>query len=135
MTFGVKAAESALFGRKYGAKTVAVPSSLSSTTTTMPTNQYELVPNDITSETTSLTGSESDVDDDEEGSQSPVTAHRNRIARAESQLRRDPRFNQPPPSALKRAGLVVFIIFLFWLTFQVRKLRAAPKSNVVHATR
>ncbi|KAJ7838102.1 hypothetical protein B0H14DRAFT_3141210 [Mycena olivaceomarginata] len=43
------------------------------------------------------------------------------------------RFEQTPPAAWKRAGLLVLIFFCFWLAFQIKGHRAPP--NVVHASR
>ncbi|KAJ7083440.1 hypothetical protein C8R44DRAFT_822443 [Mycena epipterygia] len=45
----------------------------------------------------------------------------------------DPRFIQPTPSIWKRAGLLLFIVFLFWLAFQFKAVKSTPK--VVHASR
>ncbi|KAJ7846197.1 hypothetical protein B0H14DRAFT_2446467 [Mycena olivaceomarginata] len=45
----------------------------------------------------------------------------------------DPRFEQTPPAAWKRAGLLVLILFCFWLAFQIKGHRAPP--SVVHASR
>ncbi|KAJ7349720.1 hypothetical protein DFH08DRAFT_742259 [Mycena albidolilacea] len=45
----------------------------------------------------------------------------------------DPRFEQTPPAAWKRAGLLALILFCFWLAFQIKGHRAPP--NVVHASR
>ncbi|KAJ7510640.1 hypothetical protein B0H11DRAFT_1955584 [Mycena galericulata] len=45
----------------------------------------------------------------------------------------DPRFIQPTPSPWKRAGLLLFIIFLFWLAFQFKGYHDKPK--VIHASR
>jgi len=36
------------------------------------------------------------------------------------QLAQDPRFNPPTPSWWKRALLVLFIVFMFWLYFSMR---------------
>jgi hypothetical protein len=34
----------------------------------------------------------------------------------------DPRFNQPTPSPYARAALLIFVFFLFWLAFSLRKM-------------
>ncbi|KAJ6537406.1 hypothetical protein DFH09DRAFT_992106 [Mycena vulgaris] len=47
----------------------------------------------------------------------------------------DARFIQPTPSPWKRAGLLLAIAFLFWLTFQLKGRPGAAKAKVVHATR
>ncbi|KAJ6623644.1 hypothetical protein B0H10DRAFT_2008995 [Mycena sp. CBHHK59/15] len=45
----------------------------------------------------------------------------------------DPRFEQPTPSPWKRAGLLLFLLFLFWLAFQLKNTAGPPK--VIHASR
>ncbi|THH17882.1 hypothetical protein EW146_g3019 [Bondarzewia mesenterica] len=47
---------------------------------------------------------------------------------------RDPRFDQPTPSAWKRAGILFLIAFLFWLAYWLRTPHYQP-PKVVHATR
>ncbi|KAJ7177217.1 hypothetical protein C8R43DRAFT_974544 [Mycena crocata] len=46
----------------------------------------------------------------------------------------DPRFVQTPPSLWKRTALLLLILFLFFLTFQIRAARS-EKAKVVHASR
>ncbi|KAJ6537414.1 hypothetical protein DFH09DRAFT_1324270 [Mycena vulgaris] len=41
----------------------------------------------------------------------------------------DPRFIQPTPSPWKRAGLLLAIAFLFWLTFQLKGRPGAAKAK------
>ncbi|KAJ7143217.1 hypothetical protein C8R43DRAFT_579784 [Mycena crocata] len=45
----------------------------------------------------------------------------------------DPRFNPTPPSPWKRAGLLLLLAFLFFLTFQIRAGRSG-KAKIVHAS-
>lgn len=49
------------------------------------------------------------------------------------QLEQDPRFNPPTPSWWKRALLVLFIIFMFWLHFSMRA--SMREGQVLHAHR
>ena len=48
------------------------------------------------------------------------------------QLAQDPRFNPPTPSWWKRALLVLFIIFTFWLYFS---MRASMQKGVIYSHR
>ncbi|KIM79843.1 hypothetical protein PILCRDRAFT_73740 [Piloderma croceum F 1598] len=50
------------------------------------------------------------------------------------QTDRDPRFNVPPPSTWKRVALLLFVGFLFWLSFYV-KVSKPEKPKIVHASR
>ncbi|KAF9237002.1 hypothetical protein BU15DRAFT_49298 [Melanogaster broomeanus] len=46
----------------------------------------------------------------------------------------DDRFNRPPPPWWKRAALIAFLIFLFWLSYYMRRTpNVQPK--VIHASR
>ncbi|KAF8811822.1 hypothetical protein BYT27DRAFT_7088616 [Phlegmacium glaucopus] len=57
------------------------------------------------------------------------SSHSNQDVEQEAPLRRDPlpsfdsdpRFHQPTPSPYVRAGLLLFMVFLFWLAFDMRK--------------
>ncbi|VDC07691.1 unnamed protein product [Peniophora sp. CBMAI 1063] len=49
------------------------------------------------------------------------------VASLHRQLARDPRFNPPVPATWKRVALVLFVIFLFFLTYW---LRPAPPKHV-----
>lgn len=40
----------------------------------------------------------------------------------------DPRFHEPTPAAWKRAALLLFIAFMFWLAFNL------PKPKVYHSS-
>jgi hypothetical protein len=52
------------------------------------------------------------------------------------QLAQDPRFNPPTPSWWKRAMLILFIIFMFWLYFSMQaSMRKGTKSQVIHSNR
>ncbi|KAI9461730.1 hypothetical protein F5148DRAFT_240615 [Russula earlei] len=52
------------------------------------------------------------------------------------QLSQDPRFNPPTPPWWKRALLLLFIVFLFWLSFTIRvSLKKEADSQIVHAHR
>ncbi|KAF8998858.1 hypothetical protein BDQ17DRAFT_1190283, partial [Cyathus striatus] len=44
------------------------------------------------------------------------------------------RFDQPTPSPWKRVALLLFIGFLFWLTYNIRGLRN-KKPEIVYASR
>ena len=44
----------------------------------------------------------------------------------------DARFDQPAPAPWKRAALVIFTVFLFWLAFNMR-FAVKNKPAVVHA--
>ncbi|KAG6330672.1 hypothetical protein ID866_8415 [Astraeus odoratus] len=46
----------------------------------------------------------------------------------------DPRFNRPPPAAWKRIALILFIVFLFWLSYSLRPKKTA-KPEVIYASR
>jgi hypothetical protein len=45
----------------------------------------------------------------------------------------DPRFNPPTPSPWKRAALLIFIVFMFWLAYQLR--RGSKQPHVFHSHR
>lgn len=47
---------------------------------------------------------------------------------------RDPRFDLPVPAHWKRAALIIFLCFLFWLAFHIPRPSQQP-PQVVHATR
>jgi hypothetical protein len=47
----------------------------------------------------------------------------------------DPRFNPPTPSAWKRAALLLFIVFLFWLSVRMRMGAPLPAEDVEHTDR
>ena len=49
------------------------------------------------------------------------------VASLHRQLARDPRFNPPVPATWKRVALVLFVLFLFFLTYW---LRPAPPRHV-----
>ncbi|KAJ7629008.1 hypothetical protein FB45DRAFT_1059634 [Roridomyces roridus] len=46
----------------------------------------------------------------------------------------DPRFVRPTPSVWKRFGLLIFVVFLFWLAFQLQAHNRRPQK-VIHANR
>ncbi|KAH7906975.1 hypothetical protein BJ138DRAFT_1015296 [Hygrophoropsis aurantiaca] len=46
----------------------------------------------------------------------------------------DPRFNRPPPATWKRISLLVFVAFLFWLSFSI-KSKKPVEENIIHASR
>ncbi|KAH9961350.1 hypothetical protein BC827DRAFT_1103660, partial [Russula dissimulans] len=51
-------------------------------------------------------------------------------------LKQDPRFSPPSPPWWKRALLIVFIVFLFWLSFSLRaSVQKEAEPQVVHAHR
>jgi len=49
----------------------------------------------------------------------------------------EPRYQQPAPSPLKRFAVIIFMIFLFWLGFQLgsKVLPGKRKSQIVYASR
>ncbi|EKM76849.1 hypothetical protein AGABI1DRAFT_115523 [Agaricus bisporus var. burnettii JB137-S8] len=47
----------------------------------------------------------------------------------------DERFNPPPPSPWKRLALLLFIVFLFYIAFQMRSSIPSKKAKVVYASR
>ncbi|KDQ49646.1 hypothetical protein JAAARDRAFT_143089 [Jaapia argillacea MUCL 33604] len=49
-------------------------------------------------------------------------------------LKQDPRFNPPTPSVWTRLLLLFFVVFLFWLGYQLR-FQKGPEDRVVHAQR
>jgi len=65
----------------------------------MPSGNYELLPTEP-----------KDDDDIENGRW-----------RAVPQPITDPRFNPPTPSPYARAALLIFVVFLFWLAFTLKK--------------
>ncbi|KAI6021215.1 hypothetical protein EDC04DRAFT_2732863 [Pisolithus marmoratus] len=67
-----------------------------------------------------------DEDDDDEDVRTQSKAPARRLT--------DPRFNPPPPPAWKRAALIVFIIFLFWLAYSLRPNKK-PQQEVIYASR
>lgn len=72
----------------------------------------------------------SDESDDEQS----IT--RRRHVAEHVQLAQDPRFNPPTPSWWKRALLILFIIFMFWLYFSMRaSMHRGAKSQVIHSHR
>ncbi|KAJ7446957.1 hypothetical protein FB451DRAFT_1148131 [Mycena latifolia] len=84
----------------------------------------------------------SDASDDEPSDDEPLPAPESSRQRSNSSSSStsasfppavDPRFVQPTPSAWKRALLLGGIVFLFWLTFQIKGTKVTPK--VVHASR
>ena len=46
----------------------------------------------------------------------------------------DPRFHEPTPAAWKRAALLLFIAFMFWLAFNLPRPKLV-QSSVVYADR
>ena len=51
-------------------------------------------------------------------------------------LRRDPRFNPPPPSAWKRVALLITIVVLFYVALRMRMALIRPNEpQVIHANR
>jgi hypothetical protein len=46
----------------------------------------------------------------------------------------DSRFHQPTPSPFKRAALIVFILFLFWLAMSMR-WSSRKKPEIIYASR
>lgn len=75
-------------------------------------------------------------------SASPTSRYRQRpaptsdINELHARLRADPRFNPPPPSPWKRAALILFVVFLLWFAYTLRKPLMAPfEPKVVHARR
>ena len=47
----------------------------------------------------------------------------------------DPRFNPPTPSPLKRAGLLLFVFFLFWLALRLRTISPPPLYPVLETNK
>lgn len=92
------------------------------TTSTMPANdKYELLP--ASDENENLLRSDQSDDDEEEIPEVPV------------ELPVDPRFHQPTPAPWKRAALLLFLFFLFWLAFSMRKDLWNKKPEVIYAKR
>ncbi|SJL16551.1 uncharacterized protein ARMOST_20077 [Armillaria ostoyae] len=61
-------------------------------------------------------------DDDEEDGETETLIHQQPVPS-------DPRFDQPVPSPFARAGLLLFVAFLFWLAFSLRKAVWEGKST------
>jgi hypothetical protein len=78
-------------------------------------------------------GTESDIEESEIGSEAEKNTREPKLAPPESPIPH-PRFDQPTPSPYKRAALVIFTILLFWLALS---LRASHKrsSKVIYASR
>lgn len=56
--------------------------------------------------------------------------------RLHHELAADPRFHVPTPAPWKRVALLLFLAFLFYLAFSIRKVVQEPvKPKVVHAQR
>ncbi|KAI0049856.1 hypothetical protein FA95DRAFT_1488372 [Auriscalpium vulgare] len=93
----------------------------------MSSAQYQALP-------TSPSPSPNDLEDFEDEERPPRP--RRGPTPEELQLAQDPRFNPPTPSAWKRVGLIVFIVVMFWLSFQLRTTPSTHKEpEVVHADR
>lgn len=100
----------------------------------MSSAKYELIPQTDADRN----GTESDVDEDD-GPEIQSTDDAELIPlESESvttpeEVPHDPRFDQPVPSPYKRAALIIFMLFLFWLAFTMRKAQRQPK--VIYASR
>lgn len=57
------------------------------------------------------------------------------FAAAERRRLADPRFNSPPPSRWKRAGLLALVFVLFWAALSMRKSMKNAPPKVVYANR
>ena len=67
---------------------------------------------------------------------SPRDEDREASARAPSPKRPiDPRFDRPPPAAWKRIALILFLAFLFWLSYAIRPTKQSAKPEVIYASR
>jgi hypothetical protein len=80
-------------------------------------------------------GSESDLTDDESEAE-----HESKSTKKGSEVPppvSDPRFDQPTPSPFKRAALIVFTLFLFWLAVSMRKSiwEGTRPRKVIYASR
>ncbi|KAJ7626944.1 hypothetical protein FB45DRAFT_795185, partial [Roridomyces roridus] len=93
--------------------------------TSVAKDEYTVPPAD---EDQALLDSEFTSDDEDEEPTSSSGA-----APSNSSPSPDPRFVRPTPSVWKRAGLLIFVIFLFWLAFQLQTHNRKPK--VIHANR
>lgn len=76
----------------------------------MPANKYQRVPS-----------SPRDDDDDKDTRTTPKRPI-------------DPRFDRQPPAAWKRIALILFVIFLFWLSYAIRP-KTSAKPEVIYASR
>lgn len=47
----------------------------------------------------------------------------------------DVRFERPTPPLWKRAALILFLCFLFWLSYRIPRMIPPQESAVVHASR
>ncbi|KAI6006896.1 hypothetical protein EDD15DRAFT_2153532 [Pisolithus albus] len=47
----------------------------------------------------------------------------------------DPRFNPPPPPIWKRVALIALIIFLFWLSYSLRRTKKNAQQDIIYASR
>lgn len=93
-------------------------------------DKYELLP--AADENERLLESDADADGDESDSQLHVAEPTETSVTPAL----DPRFHPPTPSPYKRAALLLFIVFLFWLAYDFRKAAwEARKPHVVHASR
>ncbi len=71
--------------------------------------------------------------DEHDEEQSPT---RQRYIPEHIQLAQDARFNPPTPPWWKRALLILFIIFLFWLSYSLHaSMQKGSQPNIVHAQR
>jgi len=93
---------------------------------------YELIP--TADENEHLLESETEVDDDDDSTSQLTVVE---PSQTEVTVAPDSRFYQPTPSPFKRAALLIFIGFLFWLAFSLRKAawRAKKSPKIVHAHR
>ncbi|KAL4068507.1 hypothetical protein V8B97DRAFT_2008786 [Scleroderma yunnanense] len=86
----------------------------------MPTAKYQRLPS-----------SPRDDDDDDTPRPSTRTTSRNS---SPPNRHIDPRFDRPPPAAWKRIALILFIIFLFWLSYAMRPKKDV-QPEVIYASR
>jgi hypothetical protein len=96
------------------------------------TDKYELLP--TVDENERLLESDAELDDDDDSTSQLTVVD---PAQSDVTVAPDPRFYQPTPSPFKRAALLIFIGFLFWLAFSLRKSvwAAGGAPRVVHANR
>ncbi|KAJ7616498.1 hypothetical protein FB45DRAFT_1034815 [Roridomyces roridus] len=102
---------------------MVVPLTLTHCKTMAPTAKYTLLPTAAADEEALLGSTSRDASDDEgEFDTEPLPAHRESFPPTI-----DPRFIQPKPATWKRAGLLLLIVFLFWLAYQLQ-VRGRPKA-------
>lgn len=81
--------------------------------------------------------SDPQTDDDVDEKSSFISSRELSLTSSEEDSELDPEFNEPPPSRLKRFGLALFAVLLFWIAIQMRSavLESKKKPKVVYASR